>query len=326
MSTLVRDVILRDGTALRLRSPVPADEPAIKAFFDGLAPQSRYRRTDLPAHDAAHADGDARVTLIAGLGDRVVAVAGYDRLNEPGVAEVAFAVADDMQGRGLATRMLEQLAEVAAERGVRRFDAEVLSDNRAMLHVFAGAGFAVRRESAFGEAHLELDIRPTERFAEAMAERVHRAAVASLRPLLAPESVAVVGASAREGSLGAELLRRIVAGGVARVASAVSRGAGVVASMRAVPSIGDLPEPPELAIVVVPAGDAPDAVVEAADAGARGVLVVSAGFSDTDEPEGRAREEALLEAVRARGARLVGPNSLGLLETDPALALHAPPR
>src|SRR5919202_2374491 len=329
MSTLVRDVILRDGTALRLRSPVPADEPAIKAFFDGLAPQSRYRRfhgfgrTDLPAHDAAHADGDARVTLIAGLGDRVVAVAGYDRLNEPGVAEVAFAVADDMQRRGLATRMLEQLAEVAAERGVRRFDAEVLSDNRAMLHVFASAGFDIRRESAFGEAHLELDIRPTERFEEVMAERTHRAAVASLRPLLAPQSVAVVGASAREGSLGAELLRRIVAGGFAGVASAVSRGGGVVASMRAVPSIGDLPEPPELAIVVVPAAEVYEAVSEAADAGARGVLVVSAGFSDSDEPEGRAREEELLEAVRSRGVRLVGPNSLGLINTDPAVALHA---
>src|ERR687886_479123 len=326
---LVRDVILRDGSVLRLRSPGPEDEAAIKAFFDGLSLESRYTRfhgagrTDTVSRDYAAADGDARVALLAHLGDRVVAVAGYDRLNEPGVAEVAFAVADDMQGRGLATRMLEQLAEVAAERGVRRFDAEVLSENRAMLHVFASAGFDVRRESAFGEAHLELDIRPTERFAERVAERTHRAAVASLRPLLAPESVAVVGASARQGSLGAELLRRIVAGGFAGVASAVSRGGGVVASMRAAPSIGDLPEAPELAIVVVPAAEVLDAVVEAADAGARGVLVVSAGFSDTDGPDGRAREEALLEAVRARGARLVGPNSLGFLNTDPAVALHA---
>jgi acyl-CoA synthetase (NDP forming)/RimJ/RimL family protein N-acetyltransferase len=326
---LVRDVILRDGSVLRLRSPGPDDEVAIKAFFDALSAESRYTRfhgagrTDIVSRDYAAADGDARLALLARFGERVVAVAGYDRLNEPGVAEVAFAVADDMQGRGLATRMLEQLAEVGAERGVRRFDAEVLSDNRAMLHVFAGAGFDVRRESAFGEAHLELDIRPTERSTEAMAERVHRAAVASLRPLLAPESVAVVGASAREGSLGAELLRRIVAGGFAGVASAVSRGGGVVASMRAVPSISDLPEPPELAIVVVPAAEVGDAVVEAADAGARGILVVSAGFSDTDEPEGRAREEALIEAVRARGARLVGPNSLGLVNADPAVALHA---
>src|SRR4051812_22475014 len=328
-SPLVRDVILRDGSALRLRSPEVSDEQAIKAFFDGLSAESRYTRfhgagrTDTVSRDYAHADGDSRVALLARLGERVVAVAGYDRLNEPGVAEVAFAVADAMQGRGLATRMLEQLAEVGAERGVRRFDAEVMSDNRAMLHVFSSAGFDVRRETAFGEAHLELDIRPTERFAEAMAERVHRAAVASLRPVLAPESVAVVGASAREGSLGAELLRRIVAGGLAGGAAPVSRGGGVVSAMRAVPSTGDLPHPPELAIVAVPATEVLEAVVEAAEAGARGVLVVSAGFSDTDEPEGREREEALLQAVRARGVRLVGPNSLGLVNSDPAVALHA---
>src|SRR4051794_22973562 len=353
---LVRDVILRDGSALRLRSPEAGDEAAIKAFFDALAPESRYMRfhgagrTDTVSRDYAGADGDTRVALLARFGDRVVAVAGYDRLNEPGVAEVAFAVADDMQGRGLATRMLEQLAQVGGERGVRRFDAEVLSDNRRMLGVFSSAGFDIRRETAFGEAHLELDIRPSERAAEAMAERVHRAAVASLRPVLAPASVAVVGASAREGSLGAELLRRIVAGGFAGVAAAVSRGGGVVSSMRAVPATGDLPDPPELAIVAVPATEVLEAVVEAAEAGARGVLVVSAGFSDTDEPEGREREEALLEAGRApggpprgaespgvgdkrppgapaprarRAGRLVGPNSLGLVNSDPAVALHA---
>src|SRR4051794_33527471 len=328
-TSLVRDVILRDGSALRLRSPRPDDEAAIKVFFDALAPESRYMRfhgagrTGTVSRNYAQADGDTRVSLLARLGERVVAVAGYDRLNEPGVAEVAFAVADDMQGRGLATRMLEQLAEVAGERGVRRFDAEVMADNRRMLGVFSSAGFDIRRETAFGEAHLELDIRPSERHEERLAERYHRAAVASLRPVLAPASVAVVGASAREGSLGAELLRRIVAGGFAGVAAAVSRSAGVVSSMRALPSTGDLPDPPELAIVAVPAAEVLDAVTEAADAGARGVLVISAGFSDTDEPEGREREEALLEAVRARGVRLVGPNSLGLLNSDPAVALHA---
>src|ERR1700754_2678178 len=147
---LVRDVILRDGSALRLRSPEAADEAHIKAFFDALAPESRYMRfhgagrTDVVSHDYAQADGDRRVALVARLGDRVVAVAGYDRLNEPGAAEVAFAVADDMQGRGLATRMLQQLADVAAAHGITRFDAEVMGENRSMLSVFGNAGFGVR--------------------------------------------------------------------------------------------------------------------------------------------------------------------------------------
>ena len=214
-SPLVRDVILRDGSALRLRSPEPADEAAIKAFFDGLSAESRYTRfhgagrTDIVSRDYAHADGDTRVALLARLGDRVVAVAGYDRLNEPGVAEVAFAVADDMQGRGLATRMLEQLAEVAAERGVRRFDAEVLvrqpracsASSRAPGSTSAARPRSARRTSSSTSARASGP-------RSAMAERVHRAAVASLRPVLAPASVAVVGASAREGSVGAELLRR----------------------------------------------------------------------------------------------------------------------
>src|SRR4051794_6777682 len=284
-TSLVRDVILRDGSALRLRSPELDDEAAIKAFFDGLSAESRYTRfhgagrTDTVSRDYARADGDTRVALLARLGDRVVAVAGYDRLNEPGVAEVAFAVADDMQGRGLATRMLEQLAEVGGERGVRRFDAEVMAENRRMLGVFSSAGFDIRRETAFGEAHLELDIRPSERHEERVAERHHRAAVASLRPVLAPESVAVVGASARERSLGAELLRRIIAGGFAGVAAAVSRGGGVVSSMRAVPSTGDLPHPPQPAIVVVPAAEGRGALPRGADAGARGGRAVWGGLS-----------------------------------------------
>ena len=147
------------------------------------------------ARDYAHADGDARVTLLAHLDGRVVAVAGYDRLNEPTAAEVAFAVADEMHGRGLATRLLEQLAEIAASRSITRFDAAVMAGNRAMLGVFAGAGFDTRRETDYGEVFLSLDLRPTERYEERRADRTHVAAVASLRPLLAPASVAVVGAS-----------------------------------------------------------------------------------------------------------------------------------
>jgi GNAT superfamily N-acetyltransferase len=138
-------------------------------------------RTDVVAHDYAHADGDARVVLLAHLGGRIVAVAGYDRLREPIAAEVAFAVADEMHGRGLATRMLEQLAEVAAARGIVRFDADVMAGNRAMLGVFAGAGFDVRRETEFGEVYLSLDLRPSARLEEHVADRTHVATVASAR-------------------------------------------------------------------------------------------------------------------------------------------------
>lgn len=322
-------MILRDGAALRLRSPRPDDEPAIRAFFDAMSFENRYLRfhgagrTDLISRAYATADGDARMPLLAHLGERVVAVAGYDRLNDPGAAEVAFAVADDLHGRGLATRMLEQLADIAAQRGITRFDAEVLAENRPMLRVFANAGFGVRRASEGGEVHLSLDLRPTTALEERIDDRTHAATVVSLRPLLAPRSIAVVGASAREGSVGGQILRGLVEGGFAGVATPVHPDAGVVGSTRAARSLREMAEPPELAVVAVPAAEVVAVAEEAASVGVRALLVVSTGFADGDEPEGRAREEALLASVRAHGLRLVGPNSLGVVNTDPTVSLHA---
>jgi acetate---CoA ligase (ADP-forming) len=280
-------------------------------------------RTDLVAHDYAHGDGDTRVALLAHLGGHVVAVAGYHRLNEPAAAEVAFAVADEMQGRGLATRLLEQLAEVAAERGITRFDAEIMAGNRRMLGVFAGAGFDTRRRSEYGEIHVSLDLRATKRFEERMADRTHLAAVASLRPLLAPRSVAVVGASAREDSFGGAIFRSIVAGGFTGVAVPVHPDGGVVASARAARSLAELDEAPDLAVIAVPAAEVLGVAQEAAQCGVRALLVVSAGFSESDEPGGGAREEELLDTVRADGLRLLGPNALGVVNTDPAVGLRA---
>lgn len=326
-ATLLRDVILRDGSVARLRSPTPADEPAIRAFYDALDPDDRWMRfhgagrTDVAARVNAAADGDARVVLLAHREDVVVAVAEYVRLQEPGVAEVAFTVATAQRGIGLATRMLEQLAEHAAEHGLHRFDAEVVAHNAAMLHVFARTGFAVRRLSAHGEVHLELDIRPTTALAERIAARDHVATVASLQALLRPASIAVVGAG--PGNLAGALLTGIVQAGFRGVVAPVNRTRAVVASTRAVATLAELPGAPELVVVAVPAGEVLGVVDDAAAAGARAVLVLSTGFGDTDEPEGREREDALLRRVREHGLRLVGPNSLGVVSTDPAVGLRA---
>ena len=182
-----------------------------------------YSRTDIAARAAAEGGGVDRVALIARHEGSVVAVAGFDGLREPRAAEVAFAVADDWQGRGAGTRMLEQLAEIAAERGISRFDAEVLFGNRAMLGVFEGAGFGVRRRGSFGELTVSLDITPTEAVRERIDERDHFAAVAALRPILAPSSVAVVGAAATPGNVGRAVLANIVAGGFQGAVTPVNR-------------------------------------------------------------------------------------------------------
>jgi acyl-CoA synthetase (NDP forming)/RimJ/RimL family protein N-acetyltransferase len=325
---LVRDVILRDGSVLRLRMPTPDDEPAIRAFFDRLDPESRYLRfhghvksSRVAAHYAA-ADGENRVALLAHREGEVVAVAGYERLRELGAAEVAFAVLASEQGRGLGTRMLEQLAAHAADHGIHRFDASVMAENRRMLRVFANAGFGVRRETSHGVTELSLDIRPSERLAERIAERDHLATVASLRPLLQPESLAVVGASNAPGSVGGTIFANVLASGFTGIATPVNRHARVVHSVRAYPRVSDIPETPELAVLVVPAEEVLDVARDAAEAGVRALVVVSAGFAERDDV-GRERQDALLDLARDHGIRLIGPNSLGVVNTDPAVALNA---
>ena len=325
---LVRDVLLRDGWTLRLQSPTQVDYEDIKAFYDGLSPESRYLRfhgfgrTDSVARADAEAGGVDRLALIGRHDGRVVAVAGYDGLREPGVAEVAFAVADDDQGRGIGMRMLEQLAAIAAGRGIHRFDAEVMFGNQQMLGVFEHAGFAVRRRGSGGELTVSLDITPTEAVLERIEERDHFASVASLRPVLTPSSVAVAGAADTPGNVGRAVLANIVAGGFRGEVVPVNRAGGVVCSMRAARSIGELEVVPELVIITAAGDEVLEFAAEAAAKGARALLVLPAG-PESDGEASLAREERLLEIVRGGGLRMVGPSSLGVLNTAAEVRLNA---
>ncbi len=325
---LIRDVLLRDGSTLRLQTPTPQDYEEIKAFFDGLSEESRYMRfhgygrSDAAARAAAEATGIDRFALIARHGGPVVAVAEFDGLREPRAAEVAFAVADDYQRRGAGTRMLEQLAEIAAERGIIRFDAEVLADNRAMLGVFEGAGFGVRRRGTFGDVTVSLDIRPTETVRQRIDERDHIAAVAALRPILAPSSIAVAGAAAEQSNLGRAVLSNIIAGGFQGVATPVNRDGGVVCSTRSARSLVELDVVPELVIISAGDDELLEFAAEAASAGAKALLLLPPGLVGDGEGSGE-HEERLLEIVRGAGVRIVGPSSLGVVNTDATVSLNA---
>ena len=324
---LVRDVLLRDGSTLRLQAPRPADYEDIKAFYERLSPRSRYfrfhgfGRIDIVARAAVDASGVDRVSLIARHDRRVVGACSYEGLREPGVAEIAFAVADDDQRRGIGTRMLEQLAAIAAERGLRRFDAAVLSTNRLMLGLFRNAGFAVKREG-FGELAVSLDIASTEAVLARIDERDHFATIESLRPILAPSSVVVVGAAEMPGNVGLAMLANIINGGFAGGVEPVNRAGGVVCSRRSASSLDELDVAPELVIIAVEGDAVLEFAAEAAAKGARALLVVPAGL-ERDSEASPAREARLLEIVRDAGLRLVGPNSLGLLNTAPDVRLNA---
>jgi acetyl coenzyme A synthetase (ADP forming)-like protein len=318
VSSEVVDVILRDGATLRLRPPRRTDEDALIAFFEGLSERSSYLRFHGFRHVDAHLvepllepDWVERGALLAIFGERVAAVANYVRLRDPGSAEAAFAVADEHQRRGIGTRLLERLAARAAEVRIERFVAEVLADNRDMLGVFEAAGFVLTRVREGGELEVQFPIASTERYEERVAARDHTAVTASLTPFFETGSVAVLGASQRRGSIGGELFRNIMAGDFRGTAYPVNRDGEPVAGVRAYPSIDELPETVDLAVICLPAAAVLDAAESALRAGVRALVVISAGFAEVGG-EGIARQEQLLRLVRAHGGRLIGPNCLGV--------------
>src|SRR5215207_5755633 len=309
------DVILRDGRTLRLRAPGPDDAAALLDFFSDLSQESLYRRFHgYPeigprlVEPLTSADPREAGALVGCVDDRIVAVANFARLRDPKAAEVAFAVADDYQRRGIGTRLLEQLAARAGALGVERFLAEVLSDNRQMLGVFEAVGFAVTRGVAGGEVELTFPIATTERYLES---RDHEAVVASLRPFFEPSSVAVVGASPRRGSIGGELFRNVLAADFAGAVYPVNRQGESVAGVRAYAAVAAILDPVDLAVICVPGEHVIGAAEDALAKGVRALCVISAGFAEVGS-EGVERQDRLLALVRAHGARMIGPNCLGI--------------
>ena len=327
--TDVVDVILRDGSTLRLRPPRRADADALLRFFRGLSERSLYLRFHgLPQLDEGlvepvlDPDWEERGALLGALmgddGEEVVAVANYVRLRDPMVAEAAFAVADGYQRRGIGTRLLEQLAQRAASVGIERFVAEVMADNRDMLGVFEAVGFELTRELGGGEIEVEFPLATTEAFETSVAERDHVAVTASVRPFFEPRSVAVIGASHRRGSIGGELFRNILSADFRGAAYPVNRDGVPVAGVRAYRSIEEIGDPVDLAVISVPAAGVFGAAEQALRYGVRALVVISAGFAETGR-EGEQRQEQLLSLVRSYGARLIGPNCLGIAVAAPRL-------
>ncbi len=321
------DVILRDGATLRLRGPTADDLDALEAFFTGLSDRSFYLRFHgartvdraLVEH-FADPDWRDRGVLVGVLADEIVAVAEFMRLRDERSAEVAFAVADEHQGRGVGTRLLEQLALRASSAGIERFVAQVLPENSAMLAVFRDAGFDTARELDRGEIEVAFPIAVTETFRARVDERDHRAVTASLRPFFEPRSLAVVGASHRRGSIGGELFRNVLAADFEGAAYPVNRDGEPVGGVRGFRSLEELPEVVDLVVICLPGQHVLGAAEEALALGIKALCVISSGFAEIGA-EGAERQARLLELVRAHGGRLVGPNCLGI--AIPPLGLNA---
>jgi acyl-CoA synthetase (NDP forming)/GNAT superfamily N-acetyltransferase len=333
MKSTVEDVmnsyaLLADGMTVEIRPATPGDFDAVRAMHAAMSPDNIYLRffsfSRVSAeHEAERICGEekpGRVALLALAAGKMAGVASYDQGGPAGSAEIAFAVAEHMHHRGIATLLLEHLVSAARSQGVTTFTAQTLGENTPMLHVFADAGLAVQRhfEDGVVEVTIPLPMDDTgttlDTYLETVARRERVADAASLRHVLAPESVVVIGASRRTGTAGRAILDNIRTCGYAGRLYAVHPRAHQLGGVHCVAAVADLPEPPDLALIAVPA---PAVLNVAEDCGRLGVKALAVITSGLDTPACA----DLLAVCRRHGMRLVGPDSFGI--AVPGIGLDA---
>jgi len=310
--------LVRDGSQVLIRPLAPDDRAGVAALFARLSPESRalrFHSAGVRIDDRTLDIVTAGHALVVERDGRIVALASYYPLRDPARAEMAIAVDDAAHGHGIGTVLFERLADAARRDGIRVLLAEVLAANRGMLGLLTGLGFGATRHVAGGVVEVDVTLTPDPAYVARADARLHVAASASLEPIFHPRAVAVVGASRRPGAPGHELFRHLLAGGFAGAVYPVNPAAPAVASVRAYPNVAAIPEPVDLAVIAVPAPAVLEAARACLDAGVRGLVVVSAGVAKAGD-EGHRRQDALVRLCRERGARLIGPHSMGVLVND----------
>ena len=335
--------MLRDGGTAHLRPISPADAELLVDFYAEVSPQSKYYRffaamptlSEREVRRFVDVDHHDRVALMLTVAERMIAVGQFERLpgraGERDRAEVAFLVQDRHQHRGIGQLLLEHLAQVGREVEVAEFVAEILPDNAGMLQVFRDAGYQVTGGFEDGVVAMRFPIDPTVTSLGVMVAREHRADTASVQRFLGARSVAIVGASRREETVGRALVRNLVRGDFQGRVYAVNPSAESVSGIPSYPSVTEIPDPVDIAVIAVPAEAVPDVVLDCAAKGVHGVVVVSSGFAEEGK-EGRALQRQVLRLCRTYGLRLIGPNCLGVVNTavdqqlNASLAPDMPPR
>jgi len=330
------DALLRDGSSVHIRAIRPTDQPQLLRLFEELSARSVYfrffqtktRLTDNELRYFTDLDFIHHIGLVAtlweGREEHLLAVGRCicpATENPPRRAEVAFAVADAYQGRGLGTLLLEHLADLARERGITEFEADVLGENNRMLQVFAASGFEVKRVLSGGIFHVTFPTEATDRSRSVQAEREHQATAQSIRSLLHPRAIAIIGASERVGSVGAALLGNLSKHGFTGAIYPVNPHASTLEGLPAFSTVSAIGASVDLAIVAVPAAAVAAAIQDCAQAGVHSVVVISSGFAEASGA-GKQTEAHLRALVRGAGMRLVGPNCMGILNTDPAISMN----
>jgi len=325
------DGLLRNGEAAVVRPIRRSDAPALVGLHAAVSPSTLHRHKLLaqptlsPAEAArfSEVDYDTRMAFVALVSGELVGLASYDRPGTPAApAEASFIVTDTYQRHGVATLLFESLAEYARTRGMLRLTAEVGAQNTGMLEVFAATGLRCTRHNGTATVGVEIDLRPTAAYRASCDQREATAEVASVAAILRPRSIAVVGAGRDPRNVGHQVVRSLLVGDFSGTVYPVNPAARAVCGVPAFPALLSIPEPIDLAVVAVPASAVPGVIDEAASIGVRAVTVITAGFGETGR-SGAAVETGLLSVARTHGMRIVGPNCLGVANTDPGVRMNA---
>ncbi len=328
------EVLLRDGSKILLRPIRREDAERWLAFVSRLSPDTKY----LPLRGMVREigpDAAARYCAVDYINTfafvaevlkerrkEIVAIGRYYRLPNRYSAEADFIVDDAYRGKGIATQLIKWLANVARDSGITTLEGDVPSENEEMMSVLRDYGFHLTSKLKGGIYHVTVPITRTQRVVKMEEGRERLSTIASLRSILSPRSVAVIGASRKQGTIGQIILQCIVQNGFSGTVYPVNPNARTVMSVRAYPSVLDIPDEVDLAVIVVPAWFVSKVADECGQKGVRGIIVISDGFREIGD-EGIAREKELRDVALGHGMRLVGPNCMGVINTDPTIKLNA---
>ncbi|MGZ5373945.1 MAG: bifunctional acetate--CoA ligase family protein/GNAT family N-acetyltransferase, partial [Aeromicrobium sp.] len=323
------DILLKDGRPAQIRPILPSDAEGLVDFYGRVSSESKYFRffapypnlSDKDVERFTNVDHDRRVAFVITMGDKIIATGRYDALSDD-EAEVAFLVEDGQQGRGIGQLLLEHLAQAGRERGIGAFVADVLPSNSRMIQIFREMGYTVANTMDGGVLRLVFPLDPTDTALGVMRAREQRAEAASIERIFNARSVAVVGASRRQDSIGQAMVRNLVLGDYMGSIFPVNSQSSSVSGLPAYETVSDIPHDIDLAIVAVPADSVNDVVLDCANKGVHGLVVISAGFAE-EGPKGRQRQRKLLGLSRSHGLRLIGPNCLGIINTSLDMKLNA---
>ena len=322
------DLVLRTGRTFHVRPLETRDRAAVDAFLaaipDAVVPAAPLAGLDEQPEGGADGspEGEHRRGVVGEINGQIAAVGWYSPSAErPHAATVSLTISPAFRGKGMATSLVDHLVRAARESGVDFFEADVDASNDPMLDVLLSSGLTLEVGSREGMIHASLGLEPTTRSAQRSAERAEVRARASLRPIFAPRSIAVVGASRQRGSFGAETFHNLMDGGFKGRLYAVNPAAGEIEGAPCHRSLHAIGEPVDLAIIAVPGSQVESVIDDCIEVGVSAAVIISAGFGETGEP-GLRLEQRLLEKARRAGMRLVGPNCMGVVNTDPAVSMH----